>query len=68
MKMDSLMLSPRNGDPRESTSLSVALPLSDNESGGLAGIVKVGEGSGTVNKHSEHLRSATINSRYFDSY
>ena len=68
MKMDSPMLSPRDVDPREYTSLSVALPLSEDASDGLTEIVKVGEGSGTVGERLERFRSATINSRSFDSY
>ena len=62
------MLSPSNGDPHESTSLSVELLLSDYVSGGLTKIVKVGAGSGTLNERLEHFRSATINSRSFGSY
>ena len=65
MKMDSLMLSPRDGGPRESTLLSVALPLSEEVSGDLTHISKVGEGSGTVDKHLERFRSSKINSGYF---
>ena len=68
MKMDSPMLSPRDGDPRESTSLSGGLPLSDDVYGGLTDIVKVGEGSRTVDERSERFHSATINIRSFDSY
>ena len=62
------MMSPRDGDPHESTSLSVALPLSEDASGGLTDIVKVGEGSRTVDERLERFYSATINSRSFDSY
>ena len=42
MAMDSPMLSPRDGDPNDSTSLSVALQFSEDASGGLTYIVKVG--------------------------
>ena len=68
MKIDSPMLSPRNGDPIESNYRSVALPFSYNASGVLTDIAAVGEGSGTVNKPSERFSSATINSGLFDSY
>ena len=68
MKMDSSILSPFYGDPRDSTSISVSISLSEDTSGGLTEIVKVGEYSGTVDKHSERFRSATINSGFFDSY
>ena len=68
MKMDSLMLSPRDGDPHESTSLSVALKLYDDASGILTNIVKVDEGSGTFGKCSERFSSATMNSRSLDSH
>ena len=63
MTMDSSMLLPRDGDPRESTSLSVALLFSDNAYVCLAYIVKVGEGFGTFDKRSKRFNNATINSR-----
>ena len=53
MTMDSPMLSPRNGDPCEFNSLSVALPFSEDASGSLANIVNVGKGSRTFKKCSE---------------
>ena len=68
MKWDSPMLQPHYGDPRDSTSISVSMPLSEDTSSGLTEIVKVAEESGTVDKHSERFRSATINSGFFDSY
>ena len=68
MTMDSLMLSHRDGDPLDYTSLSVVLPLSDDASGSLADIVKVGEGSGTFDKYPERFSSVTINSRLLDSH
>ena len=63
MIMDSSVLSVRDDDPLESTSLSVVLPLSEDASGGLTAIVKVGKGSGSFDESSEHFSSATINSR-----
>ena len=68
MTIDSPMLSPCNGDPCDSTSLSVALTLSEDASGGLTDIVNVGEGSGTFNGRSERFSSVKINSRALDSY
>ena len=68
MTMDLPVLSPLDGDPRDSTSLRVALSLSDNAFGSLNGIVKVGEGSGTFDKNVERFSSATINSRSLDSH
>ena len=68
MTMDSPMMSPCNGYPCESTSLSVALPMSDDASGSLTDIVKVREGSGTFDGRSERFSSATINSRLLDSH
>ena len=68
MKMDSLMLSPRDGDPHDPTSISVALSLSDDASGGLTHIIKVGEGSGTFDEHSECPSSTTVNSRSLGSH
>ena len=62
------MLSPRDGDPRESTSISVVLPLSDDASGGLTYIVKVGEGSGTFDERLKRFSSAKINSRLLDKH
>ena len=44
------------------------MPLSEDASGGLTDIVKVGEESGTVDERSDSFRSATINSGSFDSY
>ena len=52
MKWDSPMLSPRYGGPCESTSLSVALTLSNDASGALTDIVKIAEGSGTFDERS----------------
>ena len=66
--MDSPMLSHRDGDTCEFTSLSVALPFPDDASGSLAGIIKVGEGYGTFDKYSERFSSATIKNRSLDSY
>ena len=60
MTMDSQMLSPRDGDPHDYTSISVALPFYDNASGGLTDIINVGEGSGTFGERSECFSSATI--------
>ena len=68
MTMESQMLSPHNGDPRGYTSLSVALTFSEDASGGLTNIFKVGEGSGTFDERSERFSSATINSRSLDSH
>ena len=68
MTMDSPMLSPRNGDPRESTSLLVSLSLSEDAPGSLTNIVKVGKGSGTFDKRSDRFSSAAINSRSLDSH
>ena len=66
--MDSPMLPTRDGDTRESTSLSVELPLSDNVSGNLTDIIKIGKGSGTFNKCSERFSSATIKNRSLASH
>ena len=69
MAMDSPMLSPRDGNPREPTALSVVLPLSDDSSDGLTDLIKgVVEGSGNFDKRSENFISATINSRWLDSH
>ena len=67
MTMDSPMLSPHNGHPPESTSLSVSLTFSHDASGSLTNIVKVREGSGTFDKHSERFSSTTINKTLSDS-
>ena len=68
MTMDSPMLSPRYGDPRYSTSLSVVPPLSDDASEGLTNIVKVGEGSGTSDKRLGRFSGVTIDSRSLDRH
>ena len=66
MTMESLILSPRYGDPRDSTSLSLALTFSYDDYENLADIVKVGEGYGTFNECSDCFSSATINSTLLD--
>ena len=63
MTMDSPIMSPHDVDPRESTSLSVALPFWDYASSGLTKIVNIGEGSETFNERPDRFRSVTINSR-----
>ena len=68
MKMNSLLLSTRDGYPSEPTSISMALEFSDYESGSLTSIIKFGEGSGTVDERSECFSSATIISELFYSY
>ena len=68
MTMDSLLLSPSDGDSCESTSISVALPFSEDASDGLTNIIKVGEGYGAFDERSERFSSTTINSRSLDSY
>ena len=68
MTMDSPMLSPRYGGPRYSTSLAVVPPLSDDASGGLTNILKVGEGSGTSDKRLGRFSGVTINNRSLDRH
>ena len=68
MMMDSSMMSPRDGDPCKSTYISLTLKLSEDASGSLTDIIKVGVGSGTFDKHSEQFSSVTINSKFLYSH
>ena len=66
MTVGSPILSPRNGDPLGSNSISVVLTFSDDVYGGLTNIVKVSKGYGTFDERLECFSSATINSRLLD--
>ena len=68
MMMDSSMMSPHDGDPHDSTSLSVTFMLSEDAYGGLTDIIKVGEGSLTFDKRLKRFSSVTMNSRSLDSH